>query len=149
LSTRSLGWLLLVLLLTHTNGAVALYEGTEGHLGRLDVRYCGRPDRDSSGRLSRSTSAVKTFQHVHPCPSTGSRTGPCPGWIIDHVVPLACGGCDVVHNMQWLPKKLKVGKPGKDSWERKVYAAPERYPDTDSCKNQVVSEEWLYGSTKR
>src|SRR5438045_244929 len=41
------------------------------------------------------------FQRQHPCPSTGRPTGACPGFIKDHVVPLACGGPDAVSNIQW------------------------------------------------
>jgi hypothetical protein len=29
------------------------------------------------------------FQRQHPCPSTGRATGACPGYIKDHIVPLA------------------------------------------------------------
>jgi hypothetical protein len=29
------------------------------------------------------------------------RTGKCQGYIIDHVIPLACGGTDATSNMQW------------------------------------------------
>lgn len=28
--------------------------------------------------------------------------GACPGWNIDHVVPLCRGGADAVWNLQWL-----------------------------------------------
>lgn len=32
------------------------------------------------------------FQATHPCPANGEKTGPCPGYVVDHVAPLACGG---------------------------------------------------------
>ena len=38
------------------------------------------------------------------------------GYIIDHVVPLACGGADVPSNMQW--QTIAAAK-AKDKWERK------------------------------
>lgn len=55
------------------------------------------------------------FQLRHPCPSTGRTTGACPGWIKDHVVPLACGGPDSVSNLQW--QTVEAAK-AKDRWER-------------------------------
>jgi 5-methylcytosine-specific restriction endonuclease McrA len=51
------------------------------------------------------------------------KRGACPGWEVDHVIPLACGGCDAVANMQWLPSGAKsTSSPlAKDRWERRVY----------------------------
>ncbi|MDQ2662806.1 MAG: HNH endonuclease [Candidatus Eremiobacteraeota bacterium] len=39
-----------------------------------------------------------------------------PGYIVDHVVPLACGGADAPGNMQW---QTKAAARAKDRWERK------------------------------
>ncbi len=47
--------------------------------------------------------------------ATGYRHGR-PGWIIDHVIPLACGGDDKPTNMQW---QRKDAATAKDEWERK------------------------------
>ena len=91
-----------------------------------EVRVCGAPARDARGDIKRSASVLKAFQLVHPCPSTGSKTGACPGWSKDHIIPLAVGGCDAVFNLQWLPDQIKSasGPYPKDRWERKVYADP-------------------------
>lgn len=49
----------------------------------------------------RSTAARREFQRQHPCPSTHKQTGPCPGYVIDHVIALKRGGLDKPDNMQW------------------------------------------------
>lgn len=50
--------------------------------------------RDKSGELVRSQSRREEFL----LETTGSRKTP-PGFCVDHVVPLVCGGCDVPSNM--------------------------------------------------
>lgn len=57
--------------------------------------------RDKHGRIKRSSSAKNEFKHDHPCPATGKSSGRCPGYVIDHVNPLECGGADAPSNMQW------------------------------------------------
>lgn len=47
----------------------------------------------------RSQSAKVEFKHQHPCPATGAAKGPCKGYAVDHVKPLACGGADAPGNM--------------------------------------------------
>lgn len=49
----------------------------------------------------RSQSARQSFVRTTPCPATGQPKLPCPGYIIDHVVPLCAGGEDHWGNMQW------------------------------------------------
>ena len=46
----------------------------------------------------------RAFQREHPCPSTGRKSGACPGYVVDHVVPLKRGGPDRPSNMQWQTK---------------------------------------------
>lgn len=50
----------------------------------------------------RSRAALREFRKAHPCPITGRTTGACPGWEIDHVVPLCCKGKDAHSNLRWL-----------------------------------------------
>ena len=64
----------------------------------------------------RSQAAKSEFKRMNPCPANGKDTGPCPGYIIDHVRPLACGGADSQENMQW--QTIAEAK-SKDKWERK------------------------------
>jgi hypothetical protein len=70
---------------------------------------------DSHGKIKRSTAAKDAFKHEHACPSTGKSTGGCPGYVIDHVNPLECGGADAPSNMQW--QTVADGK-AKDKTER-------------------------------
>jgi 5-methylcytosine-specific restriction endonuclease McrA len=51
-------------------------------------------------RIHRSAAARRQFKQENPCPSTGESKGSCPGYVIDHVIPLACGGPDESSNMQ-------------------------------------------------
>ena len=97
----------------------------------IETRYCGEPKRNLSGEIIRRAAVRDAFLRAHPCPSTGLREGRCEGWQVDHVIPLACGGCDAVSNMQWLPVSLKVAPVvGKDRFERKIYGG---YVPTSSC----------------
>ena len=59
------------------------------------------PVRSADGRIERSAAAKSAFQTSHPCPSNGAKAGSCPGYIVDHVKPLSCGGADAPANMQW------------------------------------------------
>ena len=51
--------------------------------------------RDSHGRIQRSQEARKEFMK-----QTGYPNGR-KGYVVDHVVPLECGGADAPSNMQW------------------------------------------------
>lgn len=54
----------------------------------------------------RSEAAKREFRKIHPCPLTGKHTGACPGWEIDHPVPLCCKGKDKASNMRWLERDV-------------------------------------------
>jgi 5-methylcytosine-specific restriction endonuclease McrA len=62
---------------------------------------CASCNRNSVGRIARSSVAKSSFQRQHPCPSTGRTSGACPGYVVDHVIPLKRGGADAAVNMQW------------------------------------------------
>lgn len=64
--------------------------------------YCDGCERTPAGRIRRSEAARRQFRQTHPCPITGEISGPCPGYEIDHVIPLHFGGVDAPSNMQWL-----------------------------------------------
>ena len=65
--------------------------------------------RDARGRIQRSAAARHAFAR-----QTGFPSGR-PGYIVDHIVPLACGGADAPRNMQW--QTLAAAKL-KDKTER-------------------------------
>ncbi len=66
--------------------------------------------RDGRGRIKRSESAKSDFMR-----STGYPHGR-NGYVVDHIVPLACGGADAPSNMQW---QSATDAKAKDRWERK------------------------------
>lgn len=107
-----------------------------------DPRYCGEPARYADGTIKRSRAAVAEFRANHPCPVTGLTTGPCEGWQVDHVIPLACGGCDNQANMQWLPASIKTaaGTEAKDRWERKIYGSPTPISGTSCTYPQAEND---------
>ena len=64
---------------------------------------------------ARSRTARADFVRSQHCPSTGKARGACPGWVVDHVTALACGGRDHPSNMQW---QTVADAREKDRWER-------------------------------
>jgi hypothetical protein len=65
--------------------------------------------RDERARIQRSDAARHAFAR-----QTGYPNGR-PGYIIDHIVPLACGGADAPSNMQW---QIEAAAKAKDKAER-------------------------------
>ena len=70
--------------------------------------------RAPHGKIQRSARERAEFKRANPCPSTGRSSGGCPGYVIDHVVPLKRGGPDKPSNMQW---QTKAAAKEKDKWE--------------------------------
>jgi hypothetical protein len=70
----------------------------------------------AEAKIHRSAGARHHFKQLHPCPTTGHSTRKCPGYVIDHVKPLACGDADHPSNMQW---QTVADAKAKDKWERK------------------------------
>jgi hypothetical protein len=81
----------------------------------------------AEAKIARSTAAKHAFMHAKPCPSLRAHaTYTCPGFVIDHIKALACGGADTPSNMQW--QTLAEGK-AKDKWERKGCTAKVNSPN--------------------
>ena len=74
---------------------------TPGGWSHASAPKCAGCARNSHGKIKRSRTATRDFQKLNPCPSTGKGTGACPGYVIDHAVPLKRGGADSPSNMQW------------------------------------------------
>lgn len=64
---------------------------------------------DIDARIKRSSKARHEFMK-----QTGYPNGR-PGYIVDHIIPLACKGTDKPENMQWQTKEDAIVK---DKWER-------------------------------
>jgi hypothetical protein len=72
--------------------------------------YCTSCARDAHGRILRAEAAKRAFMR-----QTGFPHGR-PGYVIDHIFPLACGGADNTSNMQW---QTIAASKAKDKIERK------------------------------
>lgn len=66
----------------------------------------------------RSMSARAEFVRSNPCPSTGKPKMPCPGYVVDHGIPLCAGGPDNPANMAW--QRYRPESLQKDLWERQL-----------------------------
>jgi hypothetical protein len=121
-----------LLLLLLIPGAVLAGLPGPGELGSIpDPRYCGEPARHPDGRIKRSRAVLRAFAKIFPCPANLKPVPHCPGWAIDHTIPLATGGCDSIANLTWLPTAIKsCASPAcKDRWERSYHAHPRSLVD--------------------
>ena len=64
----------------------------------------------AEAKIPRDRAQVRAFRAEHPCPATGRTRGACPGYHVDHVVPLCAGGPDRPSNMQWITREDHRGK---------------------------------------
>lgn len=69
--------------------------------------------------LARDPAQVRAFRKENACPATKQKTGPCPGWVVDHMIPLCAGGPDTPDNMMWQRQKESYRK---DKHERALCA---------------------------
>ncbi len=86
-------------------------SGTRSHATSL---HSTRSHPGGHGTTKRDPRQREAFMRSHPCPSTGKTHGACPGYVVDHVVPLKRGGADAPSNMQW---QTKAAAKAKDRWE--------------------------------
>lgn len=76
--------------------------------------------KDKSGHLVRSRARVCLFLRMAGYLKTGETCRVPEGTRVDHLVPLACGGCDLPSNMTLLSIEEHAEK---SAWERKPCAA--------------------------
>ena len=96
------------------SGTSSRLHASSRHDGSSGVPDASGIRRDPHGRIERSESAKREFERENPCPSTGRTSGPCPGYVIDHIQALKHGGADSPSNMQW--QTIEAAK-AKDRWE--------------------------------
>lgn len=72
----------------------------------------------------RGWKAPYLFRKYNPCPSTGKTTGACPGWIMDHMESLRCGGKDVPENLWWQTVAEAKAKDGVEDECWRFYKGP-------------------------
>ena len=77
-----------------TQAVAAADADADADAAALTSNYASGADRS---RVLRAE-----FMRLHPCPSTGQTRGACPGWQVDHIEALVCGGRDELGNLQWL-----------------------------------------------
>ena len=112
LTTRALLASVLALALSLLGPTAAEARGSHGSSGSHGSAKSGSSTvvaRDARGRIQRSAAARHVFAR-----QTGDPNGR-PGYVIDHIIPLACGGADKPSNMQW--QTIAAGK-AKDKVER-------------------------------
>lgn len=89
---------------SHSKSSTKSSTGAKSRAEARRSAKCQSCQRDAKGRIQRSSTAKHQFQRSHPCPSTGSTSGACRGYVIDHVQALKHGGKDAPENMQWQTK---------------------------------------------
>ncbi len=68
----------------------------------------------AGARFHRSHAAKAAFARMNPCPATGLSVPSCPGYVIDHIVPLCAGGSDTPDNMQWQEYEASLVKDNEE-----------------------------------
>ena len=83
---------------------------------------------------ARDRAQVREFRKEHPCPATQRVSGACPGFVVDHIIPLCAGGADDPSNMQWQERRESLEKDRTEwalcRWIRKATKDRKVYPDT-------------------
>ncbi|WP_427500783.1 HNH endonuclease signature motif containing protein [Methylomonas sp. MED-D] len=95
----------------------------------------------TEAKQERSQAAKEAFKREHPCPANGANHGPCPGYVIDHVTPLACGGADDPSNMQW---QTEAEGKAKDKWERKDCSTGSSKHSSSGGANSSKAQDGYY-----
>jgi hypothetical protein len=73
-----------------------------------------------------SIAELTLFVRSHPCPATHSSEGPCPGYIVDYIVPLNKGGKDSAANMRWVAIAAALKRERRVTAKKQTKAKPRR-----------------------
>ena len=93
-----------------TSAVTATRKASTTHPARvLPHQVATGVTRDAKGRFARTEAAKHAFEV-----QTGYPHGR-PGYVVDHIKPLACGGADAPNNMQW---QTVAEAKAKDKTER-------------------------------
>ncbi len=77
----------------------------------VSIVSIGKPCKSCTHQ--RSPAARREFVKANPCP-IAAKKGTCPGWNVDHKIPLSCGGLDSPANMQWLTVEAHKAKTKRE-----------------------------------
>lgn len=98
--------------------------------------------------LPRDAQQKAAFRKANPCPSSGSTSGPCSGYQVDHKKALMNGGKDRPSNMQWPAEPSHKAKTKQDfaacrgSYSCKHKTAKKRLPwQTSKHHDKATSKE--------
>lgn len=69
----------------------------------------------AAAAFARDPAQVRAFRKANACPATTKTDGACPGWVVNHIVPLCFGGKDEPANMEW---EQKAPSYKRDAFER-------------------------------
>ena len=69
-----------------------------------DIRCCTEVKRYNDGRIVRSIIVLQEFKRLYPLPVNLNPKD----FHINHAVPLACGGLDIVENLIWMHVSAKA-----------------------------------------
>lgn len=111
-----------IFILTLATLIITSLHTAEANVDAIKIRFkCppasllpGNPTIEANTDDLRNPKTVREFKKEHPCPSTGKKSGACPGWVMDHIKPLKCGGKDEIKNAQWQDKEASRAK---NCWE--------------------------------
>lgn len=93
----------------------SLGAGPAGAAGGAVAAALSAPSVSNSAL--RDPKQAAAFRRLKACPATGQIQKSCPGYVVDHIMPLCAGGLDSPDNMMWMT--VEDGKK-KDRVEDKL-----------------------------
>ena len=72
---------------------------------------------------ARDPAQVRAFRKAHPCPATAMTTGACPGYVVDHIIPL----CLQPHISE------PLDRPGNMAWQERAESLKKDRAERQLC----------------